>query len=150
MLANENKHSNSLLASNTTLYPFEHQLIAVSLSDVEAHSKDQTDAAEMKNGHQIGADLSGAKHKCAQPSLVVSYAFGNFRRLSIAVGRINVDCLSDHVVFGSRFTAKVSCAERLLVSNQIDLIGSCYSRALLNNGSPLPGVSASPAFISVS
>lgn len=46
----------------------------VSLSNAEAHSKDQTDAVGVKNSDKIRADLSGAKHKCAQPSLVVSYA----------------------------------------------------------------------------
>lgn len=68
---------------------------------------------------------------------MVSYAAGNFWGLSCVGGKINVDCLSDHVVFGSCFTDKVSCAQSLLVSNQIDLIGSWYSRAPLNNGSPL-------------
>lgn len=62
----------------------------------------------MKNSDKIGADLSGAKHGCAQPSSMDSDAAGNFRGLS-----------------------------SLLVSNQIDLIGSWCRRAQLNNGSPL-------------
>lgn len=57
-------------------------------------------------------------------------------------GRINVDCLSDHVVFGSHFTAIDYSAESLLVSNQIDLISSWYCRTPLNNGSSLLSVSA--------
>lgn len=101
----------SSLASNTTQYLSELSIsfvAGVSLLDAEAHSKDQTDAAGVKNSDKIGADLSGAKHGCAQPSSVVSDAAGNFRGLS-----------------------------SLLVSNQIDLIGSWCRRAQLNNGSPL-------------